>query len=61
MLKGSRLTSHSRVRMYLVDVVIARVVQVMADAGSQQDQCLQVSNLTGQFHTPYHGVHLQHA
>jgi hypothetical protein len=46
--------------MYLVDIVVTRVIQVMADARSQQDERLKVPNLTGQFHTPYHGVHLRH-
>jgi hypothetical protein len=40
--------------MYLIDVVVARMVEVMADAGSQQDQSFQVPYLTGQFHAPHH-------
>jgi hypothetical protein len=35
MVTESRAPAHSRSRMYLIDVIVARVVQVMADARSQ--------------------------
>jgi hypothetical protein len=35
MITESRLPAHSRGGMYLIDVVVARVVQVVADTRSQ--------------------------
>lgn len=43
----------------LVDVVVARVVQVVADAGHQQDQHLQLAQPLDQVRVPRDGVHLE--
>lgn len=43
----------------LVDVVVTRMVEVVADARGQQDEDLEVAYLGGEVHTPRYCVHLK--
>jgi len=42
----------------LVDIVVARMVEVVADAGHQQDQTLQVAQAAQQIRLARYGIHL---
>lgn len=46
-------------RVYLVDIVVARMVQVMADAGDDQYEDLEVADFRREIHRPSYRVHLR--
>lgn len=48
-----------RLRVDLVDVVVARVVEVVADARSQQDQHFKIADFGREVDAPRYGVQLQ--
>ena len=47
-----------RASVYLIDVVVARVVEVVADARDDQHEHLEFADLRHQVHGPHHRVHL---
>lgn len=47
-------------RVYLVDVIVARMVEIVADAGDDQYENLEVADFRRQILRPGYRVHLRH-
>lgn len=46
-------------RVYLIDVVVARMIEVVAYAGDDQDEDLEIADPRRQVHRPSYRVHLR--